>query len=49
MFAEHFRLEGDGIVPLTDRGEVTARIFGFNTMERWMERQALQEVGRYSV
>jgi hypothetical protein len=49
LSTEHFRLDGDMIVPLTDIGEVTARVFGFNTVERQMERHALQEVGRYPV
>lgn len=44
---EHFRLEGSTIVPLTDKGEVTAAIFGFNLVDRLLERNALVEVGRY--
>jgi hypothetical protein len=49
-WGEHFALaEQDGatIVPVTDVGEVTARIFGFNREERMLERQLLREVGRY--
>lgn len=49
-WSDHFRLDSaDGItiVPLTDIGEATARILGFNTGERLLERQALSEVGRY--
>ena len=46
---DHFRLAPDGIsiVTLTDVGEATARIFGFNSEERLLERQALQAAGRY--
>lgn len=45
----HFRLGSDGvtIVPLTEIGEATARIFGMNAGERLLERYALREVGRY--
>lgn len=47
---DHFRLAADGtIVTATDVGEATARIFGFNTDERLLERQALQAAGRYPV
>jgi hypothetical protein len=46
---EHFRLGGDGIsiVPRTAIGEATSRIFGFNTSERLLEREALLQAGRY--
>lgn len=47
---EHFQLDvGDGIiiVAVSDIGEATARIFGFNTDERLLERQALLVAGRY--
>ena len=47
---DHFRLDGaDGItiVPLTQVGEATARIFGFNATDRLLERQALLLAGRY--
>ena len=47
---EHFRLatsDGITIVALSEIGEATARIFGFNTDERLLERQALQVSGRY--
>jgi len=48
-WSEHFWLGSDGITitTLTDIGEATARIFGFNTDERLLERQALQIVSRY--
>ena len=47
---DHFRLDSSGIiVTITDVGEATARIFGFNTDERLLERQALQAAERYPV
>jgi hypothetical protein len=51
-WSEHFTLdEVDGITirPLTEVGGVTARIFGFNSGERLLERQALRDVGRYPI
>jgi hypothetical protein len=47
FWGEHFQLNEAVIQPLTDIGEVTARIFDFNNDERILERQALMEVGRY--
>lgn len=47
LWAEHFRLDEARIEPLTDIGEVTARIFGFNSEERILERQMFMEAGRY--
>ena len=46
---EHFRLDNDGvtIASITEIGEVTARILGFNSRERLLERQALQIAGRF--
>lgn len=47
---EHFHLDEPGgmvIMPLTEIGEVTARIFGFNEPDRLLERRALQIVDRY--
>ena len=35
------------IVPLTEIGEATARIFSFNEPDRLLERRALQIVQRY--
>lgn len=48
-WSDHFRLDSDGITIMTrtDTGEATARIFGFNTDGRLLERQALQIMGRY--
>jgi HNH endonuclease len=50
VWSEHFALDesdGVGIRPLTQIGEVTARIFAFNNGERLLEREALRDVGRY--
>lgn len=47
LWAAHFVLDGVTIVSLTDVGEVTSRILGFNNIERLFERQALQAIGRY--
>jgi hypothetical protein len=46
-WSEHFALVSTIIEPLTPIGEVTARIFEFNSSERLLERQALIAVGRY--
>ena len=46
-WAEHFRLEGAKIEPLTTIGEVTARILGFNESARIDEREELIRFGRY--
>jgi hypothetical protein len=50
LWSDHFALdEADGprILPLTEIGEVTGRILGFNSDERVLEREALRQVGRY--
>ena len=46
-WTEHFRLQGHRIVPLTETGEVTSRILGFNTRPRLLKRQAIAMAGRY--
>ena len=46
-WADHFRLDGAVIEPLTEIGEVTARILGFNHSDRILERQNLIAMGRY--
>lgn len=46
-WSEHFALDGIVITPLTDIGKVTANILGFNHIDRLLERQELQELGRY--
>lgn len=47
-WAEHFRLEGATIQPLTIIGEVTVRIFGFNESTRVREREEMIRFGIYS-
>ncbi len=47
FWGDNFRLDEAAIQPLTDIGEVTARILEFNNEDRILERQALIEVGRY--
>ena len=48
-WSDHFRLGVDGIsiIPLTEIGEATVRIFGINAGERLLERDTLREAGRY--
>jgi hypothetical protein len=46
-WAEHFRLEQATISPLTEIGEVTARILSFNDSARIHEREELIRFGRY--
>ncbi len=44
VWSEHFAFDARRhIVPATDIGRVTARIFGFNAENRLLERQALEE------
>jgi hypothetical protein len=43
----HFKLDDVTIIPLTNVGQVTARILDFNHVERLLERQELRELGRY--
>jgi hypothetical protein len=44
---EHFRLDDATIEALTITGDVTARILGFNTVERQLERMELIQAGKY--
>lgn len=46
-WAEHFRLDQATINPLTNIGEVTARIFGFNDSARLHEREEMIRFGKY--
>jgi|SRR5437870_5491991 len=46
-WADHFSLSGVRIEPVTEIGEVTARILGFNSLEQLFERHALMLRGRY--
>lgn len=45
QWADHFRIEGARIVPLTPEGRVTAAILQFNNQERLLERQQLLDAG----
>jgi hypothetical protein len=51
VWLEHFSYDEDGSVirPLSEIGEVTARIFGFNQPEQVLERESLRTGGRYPV
>jgi hypothetical protein len=49
MWSDHFSLDGAVIRPLTPIGSVTDRIFGFNEIERLLEREALRDLGRYPI
>ncbi len=51
VWFEHFSYDGEGSVirPLSEIGEVTARILGFNQPEQILERESLCTVGRYPV
>ena len=44
---KHFHLEDYFIQPITDIGEVTARILGFNQQSRLLERQLLISKNKY--
>ncbi len=46
-WAEHFYLNGASTEPLTRIGEVTVRIFGFNSEDRLLERTLSIEAGLY--
>lgn len=46
-WVDHFRLRGVLIEPRTSVGEATARILSFNDTERVIEREILQDAGRY--
>jgi hypothetical protein len=44
---DHFRLGAAKIEPLTEIGEVTARLLRFNASDRVLQRGSLQQVGAY--
>lgn len=44
---EHFRLAAAQIEPITNIGETTVRLLRFNAPERILERDLLQNLGRY--
>ena len=46
-WSDHFRISGARIEALTDIGAVTTRIFGFNSIERLLEREALRAARRF--
>ena len=46
-WGDHFALVGARIEGITPIGVVTARILGFNTADRVLERSVLQSSGRY--
>jgi HNH endonuclease len=46
-WADHFRLDGVTITPLTEIGEVTERILQLNHVDRLLERRVLQRVGHF--
>ena len=46
-WADHFRLVGAVIQPLTATGEATAKLLRLNAAERVVERTLLQRLGRY--
>lgn len=47
VWNEHFKLDGTIIQPLTPIGFVTAKILGFNHVDRVIERQILIESKKY--
>lgn len=46
-WVDHFRLDEVIIIPLTEIGEVTVKILGFNDSDRILEREILTAMGRY--
>jgi hypothetical protein len=46
-WADHFRLDGAWIIPLTPEGRVTVTILQFNHPDRIQERQRLIQAGKY--
>jgi hypothetical protein len=48
-WAEHFRLDGERITPISEIGIVTARLLRLNAPERLAERRLLQTLGTYPV
>jgi len=48
LWSEHFRVnENAAIEPLSEIGDVTARILRFNDLDRLIERKGLIEIGQY--
>jgi hypothetical protein len=48
-WADHFRLDGAIIEPLTPQGEVTTRLLRLNLDKRVIERTVLIMIGRYPI
>jgi hypothetical protein len=46
-WTEHFKLHGARIAPLTEIGEVTARLLRLNSQDRLIERRTLAASGLY--
>jgi hypothetical protein len=46
-WAEHFRLDGVHLVGVSEMGQATARLLGFNDPDRLLERETMMEVRRY--
>lgn len=46
-WTDHFVLKGSRVEPLTEIGEITVRILGFNENERMEEREILVRARRY--
>jgi len=46
-WADHFRLDGAQIVPLTPEARVTVAILQLNHPDRLIERERLIQIGRY--
>ncbi len=47
VWADHFRLDGATIVPLTPQGRITVRLLQLNRQQRLNERQILIDLGDY--
>ncbi|MSU62986.1 MAG: HNH endonuclease [Pedosphaera sp.] len=47
VWSEHFQLRGGRIEWRSRIGEATARLMGFNLMERMLEREALRADGKF--
>jgi len=48
-WADHFRIDGEHIEPLTEVGRITAQVLRLNKAERVSERRLLQALGAYPV
>jgi len=47
QWGQHFQLNGVKINPLTKIGEITVRLFAFNSQDRLLERETLISIGAY--